>query len=335
MKMGKKIGLLIGILLLAFGLTLMQIAHHRGETFNSGVARIGVGGLKYDQKGYTVCLSGEERFSAGEVEALKIDWISGSVSVERYDGKEVVVRETASVKLEKDECLRFKLSGGTLSILPCANGVRTLPIKELTVLVPQGLRLRDVDADTTSASVKILDLEVSGPIDAESTSGSLYAEDCVCADLGFSSTSGSLHILRTDVDGRVNADSISGSFTAENLNCASLSVDSTSGSHKITALSCDTLKLSSASGSQRVSELNCRDVDASSTSGSVHLSFVAAPAGVDVETTSGSVELTFPRGTGIDLDFDRTSGSLHGDVVRGPIPVNVDTTSGSLTIRYQ
>ena len=36
MKTWKKIVLLIGILLLAFGLTVLQIAHHRGESFAAG-----------------------------------------------------------------------------------------------------------------------------------------------------------------------------------------------------------------------------------------------------------------------------------------------------------
>ena len=37
MKKGTKIALLIGILLLAFGLTVMQIARHRGEGFSFSV----------------------------------------------------------------------------------------------------------------------------------------------------------------------------------------------------------------------------------------------------------------------------------------------------------
>lgn len=335
MKTGTKIGLLVGILLLAFGLTVMQIARHRGEGFSADLARIGVGSLNYDQKGFTVCLTGEEHFSAGEVEALKLEWLSGSVSVERYDGRDVVVREKASVSLSEDECLRYRLSGGVLSVLPCANRVHTLPNKELTVLVPKGLTLRSVESDTTSASVKILGLEVGGQICADSNSGSLYAEDCLCASLQFSSTSGSQRILGTDVRNIVRAESTSGSITADGLSCVTANISSTSGSLKIHALDCDAIKFSSTSGSQRAEELDCRDARSESSSGSVHLSFAEKPAVVDVETTSGSVELTFPEGTGIDLDFDRTSGSLHGDVVRGVIPVHVETTSGSLTIRYQ
>ncbi len=336
MKTKTKIVLLVGILLLAFGLTTMQIARHRGESFGAAIPqRASVGALSYDQKGYTVCTDGEESFSSGEIKALDISWISGAASVERYDGRDVVVREKASVKLTEDECLRFRLSGGTLSILPCANKVRSLPEKELTVLVPRGLTLSGVDADAVSASVHLTGLEVGGTISAESVSGSLHAADCRCAALSLSGVSGSQHILRTEASGNVEASSKSGSFTAEELRCAALEVSSASGSQKISGLSCGRLSLASSSGSQRVSALDCREAAASSASGSVRLSFAAAPADVKVETSSGSVTLSFPKGTGIDLDFDRVSGSLHGDVVRGDIPVEVDTTSGSLTIEYQ
>ncbi len=338
MKKGTKICLLVGILLLALGLTITQIAHHRGESFNAAGWSFGsvgsVGSLNYDEKGYTVCTDGEERFPAKEVRELKLSWLSGSVSVERYDGRELVVRETASVSLREDECLRYKLSGGTLSILPCANKVGRLPEKQLTVLVPQSLTLSDLEADVSSASVTVRDLALDGAIRADSASGSLRVEDCRCAALELNSSSGSQHVLRTEVSGGVNADGASGSFTAEALRCGSLDVESGSGSKRIDELSCDTLRISSVSGSVRVSGLRCGKAAVSSTSGSVELAFSAAPERVDVESTSGSVTLAFPKGTGIDLDYDRTSGSLHGDVLYGDLPVNVDTTSGSLTIRY-
>ncbi len=337
MKTRTKVGLLIGIFLLALGITAIKIAHHRGESFEAGITNLSLGSsyrLDYDQKGYTVCDDGEESFSVNEIDALRIDWLSGAVSVERYDGKELVVRERAAFKLEEDTCLRWKLSGGTLSILPCANRVQNLHEKELTVLVPRALTLDRLDADATSASVRALDLEVSGEICLSSLSGSLRAEDCRCASLTFGSNSGSQHILRTEVRAQVNADALSGSFTAEDLRCESLDVESSSGSQKITSLRCGELRLSSLSGSQRASGLDCREIESHSTSGSVQLAFSSAPGSVYVGATSGSVELCFPKGTGIDLDFDRTSGSLHGDVVRGPIPVDVETTSGSLTIRY-
>ena len=338
MKTGKKILLLVGILLLASGLTVLQIARHRGVSFSAGVTNSfgfesGVS-VAYDQDAYTVLADGEESFASGEVRALDLDWISGSVTVERYEGRELVVRESCFRALTEDETARFRLRGGTLSILPCANNVRSLPEKQLTVLVPKGMTLSGAEVDATSASVTARSLEVADAIALRVVSGSLRVEDCRCGSLDLESTSGSRYILRTEVRGDVDADGVSGSFNAESLRCASLDVSSTSGSHNISDLRCDTLRLASSSGSKSVFDLDCRAVEASSTSGSLRIEFASAPERVGVEGSSGSVTLIFPKGTGIDLDYDRTSGSLHGDPIRGDIPVDVETTSGSLTIGY-
>ncbi len=338
MKTGTKIAILVGILLLAFGLTMMQIAHHRGESFRDGMPMLSFntsGSFDYDQKGYTVCTDGEERFSSAEVDSLRIDWLTGSVSVERYDGREVVVREKAYRKLGEDERLRFRLSGGTLSILPCANKVRNLPEKDLTVLVPQGLTLRSAEADATSASVTLRGLGIDGRLHADALSGSLHVEDCVCGELRLGSSSGSQHVFGTEVSGRFEASMLSGSFAAQDLRCGELDIDSSSGGQRIEGLRCGDLSLSSLSGSLRAKELECRDVKAEASSGSVELAFAEAPRSVDVESSSGSVTLVLPRDTGIDLDYDSGSGDLHGKVVYGSLPVEVDTSSGDLTIEYR
>ena len=320
MKTGTKIILLIGILLLAFGITALKIAHHRGESFLPNLTDINVGSgtvhLGYDQKDYTVLRGGEESFSAKEVKALRIDWISGEVEVERYDGADVVVREKASVSLSEDECLRYKLSGGTLSILPCANSVRDLPDKVLTVLIPQSLKLKDFSADSASASVLLGGLDVKGKISLDAASGSLSVEDCNCAALDLDSASGSQSVLRTSVSGDVDADLASGSFTAEGLDCAKLDVDG-------------------ASGAVRAEGLLCRIVDVDTASGEVSLAFDAPPEKVEIGTVSGAVTLAFPKGLGLDIDFDTASGKLRGEVFYGSLPVDVDTVSGNLTIEYR
>lgn len=319
MKKGVKIVLLIGILLLAFGLTALQFAHHRGESFSAGLNfadSVSVGNTGYDQKGYTVLEGGEKSFSAAEIRSLDLDWTSGSVSVERWDGSEVVVREKAASRLSEDQSLRWKLTGGKLLILPCANNVRNLPEKELSVLVPKGLTLESVLVDSASASVLVSALEVKGVIDLDAASGSLRVEDCLCGEIDLDSASGSQNVLRTSVSGKLEADLASGSFTAELLECDKLDVDG-------------------ASGAVRSEGLLCRSVDIDTASGAVSLGFDAEPGKVDVSTVSGAVTLSFPKGTGLDIDFDTASGKLRGEVVYGSVPVEVDTVSGSLTIEYK
>ena len=320
MKTGKKIALLVGILLLALGLTALQFAHHRGEISYGNLPNMTVFGSSsssvYDQKGYTVLTGGEKSFSAGEVRALDLDWVSGSVSVERWDGKDVVVREKAAVRLSEDQSLRWKLSGGTLSILPCANNIRDLPNKDLTVLVPQGLTLDEAEVDSASASVLVAGIEASGKLDLDAASGALRVEGCVCGGLDLDSASGGQTVLRTTVNGNVKANAASGSFTAELLDCGKLN-------------------FGGASGAVRAENLLCRSVDIDTASGAVSLAFDAPPEKVDIDTASGAVTLVFPKGVGLDIDFDTASGKLRGEVFYGSLPVDVDTVSGSLTIEYR
>ena len=338
MKTWKKIALLIGILLLAFGLTVLQIARHRGESFIVVPTGIGVSGESasgYDQKGYTVCVDGEERFSAKEIRSLDLDWLSGSVTVERHDGGELIVRETASAGLREDECLRWRLTGGELFILPCSNKVRDLPDKQLTILVPRSLTLKRLNADAASASVLVRGIDADGRLSLDTASGAIRAEDCRCGEMSLDSASGSQSVLRCELRGGLEADLASGSFSADTLSCSALDVDGASGSQRYSALACGTLRVSVASGSVYGEELRVGEVKVDGGSGSVELGFAASPERVEVDTASGSVKLAFPRGTGLDLDYDSASGRLKGEVVYGDLPVEVDTASGNLTIEYR
>ena len=335
MKTWKKILLLVGILLLAFGVTVIKIARTRGESFLPAVSVGSSGSFGYDQRGYTVCTDGEESFAEKDVRSLSLDWISGSVSVERWDGKDVVVREEADRALKEDQCMRWKLSNGELSILPCANKVSNMPEKHLTVRVPQSLVLEGVGVDVSSADVKLSGIDAKGEISLESSSGRLYAEDCRCADMRLESSSGVQSVLRTELSGELRSSSSSGGFAAETLACRALDVDSTSGVQSYSDLRCDSLEISASSGKIRGTELRCCSIKSESSSGSVTLAFAAAPAGIEIETSSGDVELILPKGTGINLLFDSSSGKFGGELVRGDLPIDVETSSGDLTIEYR
>jgi len=335
MKTWKKILLLIGILLLALGVTITKIAYGRGDSFSTSLSFGAPGTFGYDQKDYIVCRSGEESFAARGIERLSIDWSSGSVDVERYNGSTVLVREEAKRALKENECLRYKLSDGGLSILPCANRVSNLPEKHLTVFLPQGLVLEGLAVDVSSADVKVSGVETEKAILLESGSGTLQAEDCRCAELCLESGSGEQRVLRTEVGGVFRSESGSGDFRADNLVCTAVDIETNSGDQSIDGLLCDKLKLAASSGAIRGTALVCGFVESESSSGKVSLAFDAAPAGIEIETSSGDVTLTLPRGTGINLLFDSSSGKLGGELVRGDLPVDVETSSGDLTIEYR
>ena len=296
MKKGTKILLAIGIILLAVGATMVNIAHGRGERpgagFKAGFELFG-GGL---QSGYTLCESGEVSFDPAEVKSLDVDWSSGSVTVLPYDGDELLVSEYASSRLSESQRLRWRLSGGRLSILCCAQNRLQLADKDLSVFVPEGWIAESVELDGASADISLSQLSVRGDLRVDTGSGDVFLMD-----------------LRAD---RVE-------------------VDGASAWIYLSALACGELDLDTASGGIMAEELVCGGVSADSASGDVYLDFAEAPRAVEADTASGDVTLVFPDGTGIALDFDPGSGKLYGEFQSGRLPVEVDTGSGDLIIGYR
>ena len=337
-----KTALAVAAVMLIIGATLLNIARGRGEDvsgfFNGGSSfSFTNGGINFgfDQKGYTVCTSGEESFAAAEVKSLDVDWISGAVNVEPWDGKTVVIREKADAALTEGQRMRWKLQNGELSVIFCANGETKVPDKTLTVLLPRELELRDVDVDAVSAAITLTDLRVTGEINTDATSGSVRVTGCVCDQLDCDAVSGSVSISDTVVSGLIDADTTSGAVAVSGGSCAALDTDTLSGGLTVegTAIGGD-VDADSGSGKVVVRASVSGEVDVDTTSGEVELRFSGLPASVDVSTTSGAVTLAFPKGTAIDLDFDTGSGKLRGTMNNAPggLPVNVDTGSGSLTI---
>ena len=343
MKKNSVISVIIAVAMIALGFALVLFSHSRGENalsfFKSGVDfSVGGGSIGFgaDQKGYTVCLSGEERFDPAEVKSLDLDWISGSVSVEPWDGDAVLVREKADKPLTEGQRLRWKLSGGELSVLFCADGETRVPDKALTVLVPRGMGLKAIDADAVSAPVTLLEQTVSGAIDADTTSGAVTLRGCACRSLDVDTVSGAVSVEATAVSGAIDLDSTSGKLALAAVSCASFDADTVSARVEAEALAVGMdLDIDSTSGAVTLRALAVGgEVDAGTMSGRVELRFESLPASVNVDTGSGAVTLAFPKGTALDLDYDSASGRLSGafSSVRGGLPVDVSTVSGNLTI---
>ncbi len=342
MKKGTRIALIVACVMIIVGATLMNFARRQGADlgsfFNSGLnfsstgGAIGFGG----QTGYTVCLSGEERFAAADVRSLDLDWVSGAVLVEHWDGEEILVREDSASSLSESQRMRWKLSGGTLSVLFCADGQMSVPDKALIVLLPRDYSPKALDADAVSASVTVFELAVDGGIDADTTSGEVRVKNCICASLDVDTTSGAVTVEETTIAGALDADSTSGAISVSGCACAAIDADTISGKVSVekTAIA-GTVEADTTSGDIVLRDLSdgCK-ADVNTISGQVELRFIGAPKGVDVETSSGDVWLSFPKDTVVDLDFDTSSGKLSGSLhsAKGGLPVSVETISGDLVI---
>ena len=338
MKNSTKTALIVAVVMIAVGFVISFIAHGKGESvFESGLAI--TSGVNFgSEAGYTVCTSGELSLDPKETALLDIDWLSGSVRVERYEGDKLIVREESSRELTDAQRMRWKLSGERLTVRFCANGQRQLPDKKLTVLVPDGWAREEVRVDAASADVTIRGIGVNETISVDTASGGVYIEDCAGSSLLIRTASGDVHAAETEVRGDLRAEAASGSVTLQGCKAERLDVDTSSGKVSFDGTAKEAA-IDSASGDVTLSGLaEGGTADVETASGRVTISFDGRPKSVDVDTFSGDVTLTLPEGTGVALDYDTVSGSLKGKPLyleSGNVPVQVDTASGDLTVEYR
>ena len=201
-----------------------------------------------------------ERYTAGgttlndDVKSLEIDWTDGSVTIARHAGNTVEVSETAPGAISADAALRWWLDGDTLRIQFAKSGFFTFRSlnKALTVTLPEGLELENVDIDVTSGDVNAPDLRADD-IRVDLTSGDLaLSQSGSTQSMALSSTSGDISVSAGEV--------------------GSLSVSGTSANMRIAAERTEALKASITSGTIFVEGGEAGKVDVNTTSGAVDVS---------------------------------------------------------------
>lgn len=212
------------------------------------------------------------------VEQIDIHWPVGSVTVKPHGGNTVSFSEESAKDLTEDARLHHWLDGTTLHIQFCQAGKWLLDEmeKDLTVLVPEGLALAELEVNTLSAPI-CLDGIQANKLTADTTSGDMRLTGCAVTELFSTGT----------VSGRLEAE------LTQPLK--EFSGDSTSGSFQISAPAVES-------------------VSSGSVSGSVSLSAQSAPKALDIQTTSGDIDLTLPEDAAFTLDYDATSGELSSDL---------------------
>ncbi len=180
-----------------------------------------------DTELYTV---GNAELETKNVNRIVIDWVSGSVTVEPYDGDTISVSEPEQQN-ELDR-LCWRLTGDTLTVRYCSPmNLNVSGSKDLVVKVPAELaeNLRYLQIDTVSADVRVSGVK-AGELQMDTTSGNVDAEgvfeiidvDTVSGDLELAgaakrveldTTSGDYSMSLTETPDELSFDSVSGDLT--------------------------------------------------------------------------------------------------------------------------
>ena len=159
---------------------------------------------------------GKYTVSAEGIQAIEVDWVSGGVWIEPWDGEEILLTEESTVELDEETALCYEVVDSTLSIrfsrepLTNFNGG-----KALTVQLPRALAeggLAGLSVETTSADV---DMEgVSGrDLEISTTSGNATVYGGSFSAAALATTSGDM-TMAGDVP-EVELSSTSGDLTLE------------------------------------------------------------------------------------------------------------------------
>ena len=253
------------------------------------------------------------RYSTGDteirkpVDALEIDWLSGSVSIVAGGGDSVVIREVTSGETDDDMRVHWWLDGTTLRVKFCASGLKThfyQGKKELTVTVPESLILSGISIDSASGDVNVRDVRTD-ELSVDTASGDIRV-DIAC----------DLENLRTD---------------------------SASGDQSVSIRSAVTASLDTASGKIQVTADSIRNLDIDAASGDVLCKLRETPDDSSIDTASGKVAVVLPEDAAFTLKLNTASGKMNSDFAMkkagntyvcgaGSGRLHIDTASGNVSL---
>ena len=168
-----------------------------------------------DSKDAKYYVMGGSTFAAPDVSELNIDWVSGTVTIEAYDGTEVAFSETSEDALTDSTTMHYYLeSDGTLNIRFGIPGMKSqgenLPDKSLLVRVPRTLRLDEVEVNGIGRSVQ-MDSVCCSTLEMNSVSRQIDLNECEIDDIEVNSVSTNVQATFSKMPEAIELNNVSGS----------------------------------------------------------------------------------------------------------------------------
>ena len=221
------------------------------------------------------------------VKNLDIDWTSGNINFEYHDEDTVEISEKSRKKLSEDKKMRWWFDDGNLRIRFAKKGISFFSWgfdqnKELTVKLPEGISLEDVNIDSTSGDVNIPSLQAQ-----------MLTLDVVSGDIR----------LNLSGAGELKMSSVSGNVEATLDKVSSAEIDTTSGDVKLSAPGLEKLDIDVTTG----------DVTAALSGKpgfTAHLDTVTGKINYDLPLTKESGAYVCGDGSG-NVKIDTTTGDIN------------------------
>lgn len=218
----KKSNALPIVLSIIFSITAVAIAGIIGvfSFLRGGIGDFVKFGAAFDNdSGYTEINTSAE-FKTDDINSIDIDWISGNVNIEYYDGETIFAEESGG---SKSHPMQYKIENGILKIDEYRNenwsSFKNMSSKDLTLKMPKTFKADELEISVVSANVYASDLNVN-ELDFETVSGNGNFEFAVSpVKIDTESVSGDVNLtLPSDVLGySVSKNTVSGAFRAKDF----------------------------------------------------------------------------------------------------------------------
>ena len=311
-----------------------------------GCGSVNFTGISYEHADrYT---AGDATFT-GEITALEVEWMAGSVLLSAGETAETTVAETANRELTEEIRVHTWLDGSTLHVKFAASDLHGVLFdleKSLTVVLPQETDLLDLQISCASASLTV-DAVSAEKIVLDSASGSVkmngLTADTLSVDTASGAVSGSADVKKS-ADVKTASGSIRLDLQAENAE--NVRLETTSGAIE-TTVNGKTEAFSAETSSGKINAVLAEKVErlkAESASGRITLDLYDVSS-ADVSAASGDVTLILPADTAFTADVDTASGRFSCEFAvtmekkdryvcgAGTAKLDLKTASGDISIQ--
>ena len=163
-----------------------------------------------------------ERYKAGSakltenVTELEIDWLLGNVNIAYGDVETVTFSETSEENLTVDMTMHYWLENSTLHIKYAKSGIKltnkTQPAKDLTVLLPAALVLKELDLELVDANATLTDVNAD-EVEIENVAGKIDASFGSVREFSVSAVSGDANMRFATMPSKGEYENVHGDLT--------------------------------------------------------------------------------------------------------------------------
>lgn len=235
MKKSTKILLCLAAVFIALGSLLtagsMMFGFHPVRALRDGTLNFPI----FETRTSDVSSDGRYAITADGIQNLSVDWLAGNITIESYDGNEIVLEERSSAPLNQDNSLDYTLDENELEISYCSPkvgfyfGNAGLDLrKDLVIRIPASLSLNEISVQSASSDISVQGLTAQG-LETDTVSGALSLTQATLGQLSFDSTSGNITLTDVSVQ-ELDMNAVTGNLTGTLTTCPQkLSFDTTSG----------------------------------------------------------------------------------------------------------